>query len=40
MASGQMDVTQSLGMPDQYLPQVAKMPTLQILHPERETRTV
>jgi peptide/nickel transport system substrate-binding protein len=39
MASGQMDVTQSLGMPDQYLPQVAKMPTLQVLHPEAELRT-
>jgi peptide/nickel transport system substrate-binding protein len=39
MASGQMDITQSLGMPDQYLPQVAKMPTLTILHPERELRT-
>src|ERR1700752_3481556 len=38
-ASGQMDVTQVLGMPDQYLPQVAKMPTLSILHPEREMRT-
>jgi peptide/nickel transport system substrate-binding protein len=39
MASGQMDVTQTGGMPDQYLPQVAKLPTLSILHPERETRT-
>jgi peptide/nickel transport system substrate-binding protein len=37
MASGQMDVTST--MADQYLPQIAKMPTLSILHPERETRT-
>ncbi len=37
MASGQMDVTTT--MADQYLPQIAKMPTLSILHPERETRT-
>jgi peptide/nickel transport system substrate-binding protein len=37
MASGQMDLTTT--MADQYLPQIAKMPTLSILHPERETRT-
>jgi peptide/nickel transport system substrate-binding protein len=37
MASGQMDLTTT--MADQYLPQIAKMPTLAILHPQRETRT-
>lgn len=37
MASGQVDLTTT--MADQYLPQIAKMPTLQILHPTRETRT-
>jgi peptide/nickel transport system substrate-binding protein len=37
MASGQVDVTST--MADQYLPQIAKMPTLAILRPERETRT-
>lgn len=39
MASGQMDLTQAGGMPDQYLPQVAKMPNLQILRPSAELRT-
>jgi peptide/nickel transport system substrate-binding protein len=37
MASGQVDVTST--MADQYLPQIAKMPTLTILRPSRETRT-
>jgi peptide/nickel transport system substrate-binding protein len=37
MASGQVDLTTT--MADQYLPQIAKMPTLQILHPAAELRT-
>jgi peptide/nickel transport system substrate-binding protein len=37
MASGQVDVTPS--MPDQYLPQVSKMPTMQVLRPVAEQRT-
>ena len=34
MASGQVDVTTT--MPDQYLPQVSKMPNLQVLRPTAE----
>jgi peptide/nickel transport system substrate-binding protein len=37
MASGQVDITST--MADQYLPQIAKMPTLTIMRPSRETRT-
>jgi len=37
MASGQVDVTTT--MPDQYLPQVSKMPNLQVLRPAAEQRT-
>jgi peptide/nickel transport system substrate-binding protein len=37
MASGQMDMTGL--MPDQYLPQVSKMPNLQVLRPPAELRT-
>ena len=37
MASGQVDVTTT--MADQYIPQVAKMPNLQLLRPTAEQRT-
>jgi peptide/nickel transport system substrate-binding protein len=37
MASGQVDVTTT--MADQYIPQVAKMPNLQVLRPVAEQRT-
>ena len=37
MASGQVDMTSLL--PDQYLPQVAKMPNLEILRPAAQLRT-
>lgn len=36
MASGQADMTYS--MPDQYLPQLAKMPMLEVLRPEADLR--
>ena len=36
MASGQVDMTYS--MPDQYLPQIAKLPNLQVLRPEADLR--
>ena len=36
MASGQVDLTYS--MPDQYLPQLSKMPNLQVLRPEADLR--
>ncbi len=36
MASGQVDMTYS--MPDQYLPQLARMPNLQVLRPEANLR--
>ena len=36
MASGQIDMTYS--MPDQYLPQLEKMPTLQVLRPAADLR--
>ena len=37
MASGQIDMTSA--MPDQYLPQLAKMPTIDILRPAVDLRT-
>jgi peptide/nickel transport system substrate-binding protein len=36
MASGQADITYS--MPDQYLPQISRMPTLEVLRPEANLR--
>jgi peptide/nickel transport system substrate-binding protein len=39
MASGQVDVAYSTTVPDQYLPQLSKMPTLQVLRPVAELRT-
>lgn len=36
IASGQMDMTYN--MPDQYLPQLAKMPTLEMLRPQADLR--
>jgi len=37
MASGQVDMT--FTMPDQYIPQVSRMPTISVLRPEAQLRT-